>query len=379
MKTCTVATLLPGLLGLLAAQRALAEEDVTAGMASANISRHDLADNQLAQCQAEYGDYAFETTIKTMGEFISAPIQPIKRTLLRHQLGQLDLAPAALDWNSMGLANAEGVFYHQMLDAGRELDMIYAGDEAGHFWGYFASLAMTYRSSGTSQATAMSWAPYALDDVNAAVDAGTVRGAGGSFVAADCAAVPADDPFLARGDTCVDAGIRSYYSADDKGPPTGFTRWRVYDHRARPWYQQAKAAWTADPERTVLWSDVYVFADGAPGISAMGVVTDAAGDFAAVLAVDYKLSSVDRFLAAEFGSSGLMAYVLERSGKLLLGTSTGSALVDPADNRRLTAMQSPERLVAATAARLEEGGWEWTASSLSSTPSSAATSATTTA
>lgn len=255
MKTCTAATLLPGLLGLLAAQRALAQEDVTAGMASANISRHDLADNQLAQCQAEYGDYAFETTIKKMGEFISAPIQPIKRTLLRHQLGQLDLAPAALDWGSAGLADAEGVFYHQMLDAGRKLDMIYAGDEAGHFWGYFASLAMTHRSSGTSQATAMSWAPYALDDVNAAVDAGTVRGAGGSFVAADCAAVPADDPFLARGDTCVDANIRSYYSADDKGRPTGFTRWRLYDHRARPWYKHAKAAFAADPGRTVLWSE----------------------------------------------------------------------------------------------------------------------------
>ena len=139
--------------------------------------------------------------------------------------------------------------------SGRQLDMIYAGDEAGHFWGYFASLAMTHRSSGTSQATAMSWAPYALDDVNAAVDAGTVRGAGGSFVVADCAAVPADDPFLTRGDTCVDANIRSYYSADDKGRPTGFTRWRLYDHRARPWYKHAKAAFAADPGRTVLWSE----------------------------------------------------------------------------------------------------------------------------
>ena len=36
----------------------------------------------------------------------------------RRQLGQLDLTTLELEWGSAGLAAAEGMFYHQMLNTG---------------------------------------------------------------------------------------------------------------------------------------------------------------------------------------------------------------------------------------------------------------------
>ena len=222
------------------------------------------------------------------------------------------------------------MFYQQMQSTGRKLDMIYAGTENGVFWGYFNDGTMTYRGPGRSTAANMSWAPYAFDKINDLVLAGKLRagpftwqqpllknarpfhrkGPAKQFASKNCSALTTAEASHARktGWKCNDLDFRSYFTADGKGHSKAFYRWRTYDPRVRPWYKQAKSWHAANSSLEKCWSDPYEYDDGAMGITAMGIVPKP-GDsktLYSVLAVDYELRSISKFLKKEFAHTELI-------------------------------------------------------------------------
>ena len=93
------------------------------------------------------------------------------------------------------------------------------------------------------------------------------------------------------------------------------TKHSATDAGLRSWYISGKAAHAANSSLRLMWSDVYTFVDGAQGISSLGVITDPTdSSFKGLLAVDYKLATITKFLIEEYGhSNDLAVYVLERS------------------------------------------------------------------
>lgn len=134
-------------------------------------------------------------------------------------------------------------------------------------------------------------------------------------------------------DTCCDGDLRVYYTSDSTGEPVEMTRWRVYDHRARPWYIQQRQRFESSGE-AFGWSGVYTFStSGALGISATAMLQNSDGTQHGVAAIDYTLAIISQLVKDELVSLGAdlnttFAYVVEREGETagtLMGSSTDSA------------------------------------------------------
>ncbi|MEH2066458.1 MAG: PAS domain-containing protein [Nostoc sp.] len=126
---------------------------------------------------------------------------------------------------------------------------------------------------------------------------------------------------------------------------------KAFDARVRPWYKAAVTA--GEPS----WSGIYAdFASQLPTITASTPVYSTADrSLLGVCATDVFLpNEMSRFLASlQIGKKGI-AFILERSGQLV-ATSTGEAIISGgAAANRLSAVESRNPTVRATAAYLRE-------------------------
>ncbi|MEH2209499.1 PAS domain-containing protein [Nostoc sp.] len=126
---------------------------------------------------------------------------------------------------------------------------------------------------------------------------------------------------------------------------------KAFDARVRPWYKAAVTA--GEPS----WSGIYAdFASELPTITASTPVYSTADrSLLGVCATDVFLpNEMSRFLASlQIGKKGI-AFILERSGQLV-ATSTGEAIISGgAAANRLSAVESRNPTVRATAAYLRE-------------------------
>ncbi|MEH1934227.1 MAG: PAS domain-containing protein [Nostoc sp.] len=126
---------------------------------------------------------------------------------------------------------------------------------------------------------------------------------------------------------------------------------KAFDARVRPWYKAAVTA--GEPS----WSGIYAdFASQLPTITASTPVYSTADrSLLGVCATDVFLpNEMSRFLASlQIGKAGI-AFILERSGQLV-ATSTGEAIISSgAAANRLSAVESRNPTVRATATYLRE-------------------------
>ena len=118
-----------------------------------------------------------------------------------------------------------------------------------------------------------------------------------------------------------DNDTRLYWWADNYNGDVlydkGIQRSRQYDPRVRGWYKQTKA------EMKQVWSSIYIFASSNQlGLTACEPVKDTDGNLLGVLAVDYTLGDIDKFLTDEFSAEGRAVYLVEKETGFLVGSST---------------------------------------------------------
>ena len=122
------------------------------------------------------------------------------------------------------------------------------------------------------------------------------------------------------------------------------TETRTFEPRERPWYQAGESA----PLHT--WTSVYIdFRLKELVATRARRVPDQAGRFHGVVATDLSLRRIDEFMKRLSVSPNGVALIAEPDGQLI-GVSKGPHLLDEGQDRprRLSAADSPDRLVAAT-------------------------------
>ena len=197
-------------------------------------------------------------TENTIKQFMSVPHIPNQITKHNMQVGLLEVS---------GTENMRKNFFSQLISF-PTIYMIYAGFENGFFSGYFRKTAdpITYqytdRKAGNND-TRLYW--WANND---------------------------------NGDVLYNQGVQ---------------RSRQYDPRVRGWYVQTKEAMKS------VWSSIYIFASSNQlGLTACEPVTDSSGNLVGVLAVDYTLGDIDKFLTHEFASEGRAVYLVEKETGFLV-------------------------------------------------------------
>lgn len=271
------------------------------------------------------------------------------------------------------------------------IDMLYVGMEDGRFLGYFSPTSYTFKGAGSGAADdpELGWSPYTLDTVNQHCGDIDIECVEGKTVSASCGAGTYDGechervtgsrnastdnqaacesagniwwaPCTASG--CCDSSIRNYYSTlpAARGAAVNFTRWRVYDHRVRPWYREAIAAWLYDQAQS-SWSSVYVFStSGQLGVTAMQTMAQTDGTVDAVFAIDFALGDISGLLNSSLNGIGAsFAYIVEVGpmvSGLLVGLSTEEALRTSAGERR-SALEASHSHIAESAAILASLDW----------------------
>jgi hypothetical protein len=290
--------------------------------------------------------YASQVLLPTMHAGLDSvmehPFETIRFTETEVEMGFLETTTERLrQW-----------LYHQVvtLHAGdpsrSSITMVYVGLEDGRFLGYFSSTSYTERA-GSGNATDLDWAPYTLDTINDAVADGEIKGVSGKVVADSCAAgeresactsqdsvavdaVDKDACLQTAGNTwyapctvdCCDAHVRNYYSTsvDARGRPLDVTRWRVYDHKARPWYKQCKY-------HLAEYSKPYEFSTSQSlGLTAMAAARDETGELLGVFAIDYEVGGLSTVLNRSLSGPGSWGYAVERSNGKLVALSTAESL-----------------------------------------------------
>lgn len=120
-----------------------------------------------------------------------------------------------------------------------------------------------------------------------------------------------------------------------------------FDPRGRPWYQAAKRAGRP------IWSPVYPdFSQQTAKIALTQPIYNRAGELQGVVGVDCLLSAVSRYLnKLKVGTSG-ETFIVERSGQLI--ASSSGKLPFNEQQTRITAIQSEELLVRATAQEMQQ-------------------------
>lgn len=370
------------------------------------------ANLDMRQAEAlSYSEAVLSTRVQANIEGVmEEPFSPLDFTADAHRLDFLDLTDTLelQQW-----VYGQALATHTGDSTQSSIDMLYVGLEDGRFLGYFSPTSYTYRGAGDGapDAAGLHWAPYTL----ATVDCDLIRCHAGSTVSSSCAANvnagatydgvctdhrsgATDAAFSDQTtcqtagniwyapcttDKCCDSSIRNYYSTSEvaRGAPTDVTRWRVYDHRVRPWYREAISAWS-DEGRSSVWSSVYPFISAQTlGLSAMQVVFQADGATPeAIFAVDFTLAMISTVIESSLaGSDRSFSYVVETQpgfSGLLIGASSLEPLSVVVDGTviRLSALDSTHPHISASAAVL--AGMSWTtiagevcASDISSTAS----------
>ena len=320
-------------------------------------------------------------------QLMSQPFQPLEYTTESYDLSFLDLTSteAVREWcYTEALATGTGTT--------SAIDMLYVGTEDGRFLGYFSPTSYTFKGTGSGAASdsELSWSPYALDTVNQHCDVircdrdtvsascgaatyvgecyhwqtGSTVGTGDPGYGDQAACESAGNIWFAPCTTtgCCDSAIRNYYSTSRaaRGAPVDFTRWRVYDHRVRPWYRAAIAKWLNDAVKS-SWSTVYVFStSGELGVTAMQTMVQADGTPDSVFAVDFELGSISGLLNTSLvGTGTAFAYIVETApdySGTLIGISTKESLQTSAGQRR-RAVDASNRYIAESAAILASRNW----------------------
>eukprot|EP00944_MAST-04C_sp_MAST-4C-sp1_P001414 g1414.t1 len=157
-----------------------------------------------------------------------------------------------------------------------------------------------------------------------------------------------------------DNDTRLYWWADNYNGDVlydkGIQRSRQYDPRVRGWYKQTKA------EMKQVWSSIYIFASSNQlGLTACEPVKDTDGNLLGVLAVDYTLGDIDKFLTDEFSAEGRAVYLVEKETGFLVGSSTLDPILrlvkEGEDPVRVKATESKDALVQTTASYLDSINW----------------------
>ena len=319
------------------------------------------------------------------------PFEPLEYTTESYDMSFLDLSDTVevREWcYAETLATATGDQTRSMID------MLYVGLEDGRFIGYFSPESYTFKGigAGTADDAELGWSPHSLDTVNDMCE--NVTCVANSTVSASCASSTYSGSCKQRAngaevdeadagyadqtacesagniwwapcttDNCCDSSIRNYYSTSRaaRGAPVDFTRWRLYDHRVRPWYRQAIASWENSGVASG-WSSVYTFStSGQLGVTAMQTVAQADGTPEAVFAVDFALPDIARVVNNSLtGTEGSFAYVVEKDTGLFIGMATGSTTQEPLldeTGARRSALDSTNSYIAASAAFLAAEAW----------------------
>ncbi len=161
------------------------------------------------------------------------------------------------------------------------------------------------------------------------------------------------------------AEVRKYWWADTD---TGAVDWtiirnRTYDHRARSWYLEAKAA-----AGDTVWSSIYPFAStNELGLTHCQPVINSTGDISGILAVDYTLGNIDSFLSDAYANTDRSVFIVEHKTGLLVASSTADPLLALKANEegamkptRVPAVEHPDSLISGISKYLDEVGWKET-------------------
>lgn len=140
------------------------------------------------------------------------------------------------------------------------------------------------------------------------------------------------------------------FRADSQGQRIQLIRVKSgYDPRTRPWYEQAVKA------KRPGWSSVYTYFRTAPlGISHTYPVYDGNNSLQGVLATDFDLKDISRFLnGLKIAQSGA-AFILERNGNLVaISTLEELAVAQSNTTQRIQATQSQNPAIANAARYLQ--------------------------
>lgn len=142
--------------------------------------------------------------------------------------------------------------------------------------------------------------------------------------------------------------LHTYY-ADDRGDLIRKRRISLdYDPRQRPWYRQAVQA--GKP----CWSSIYNYFD----VTTLGIAhvypIYTSGKLQGVLATDFDLEDVSKFLQSlKIGKTG-QAFIMERSGQLVASSYKENLFViTPTNTERITANQSQSALISQVSTYLQ--------------------------
>jgi len=123
-------------------------------------------------------------------------------------------------------------------------------------------------------------------------------------------------------DNTLPGAVRKYWwskatNGDLNPNGLGVIRNRTYDHRARGWYEETKAA------GETIWSSIYGFSStNELGLTHCQPVYDSNKKFSGVLAVDYTLGNIDSFLTEAFSKGDRSVFLVEHDTGLLVASST---------------------------------------------------------
>jgi hypothetical protein len=163
-------------------------------------------------------------------------------------------------------------------------------------------------------------------------------------------------------DNSLPGAVRKYWWSDSKygnlNPNgLGIIRNRTYDHRARGWYKETKEA------NEVLWSSIYAFAStNELGLTHCQPVYDSVTkEFSGVLAVDYTLGNIDKFLTEEFSKGERDVFMVEHNTGLLVASSTLDPLLRVVEEggkpERVPAVNSTDKLISSVSKYLDHKKW----------------------
>jgi signal transduction histidine kinase/DNA-binding response OmpR family regulator len=123
-----------------------------------------------------------------------------------------------------------------------------------------------------------------------------------------------------------------------------------YDASKRPWYRQALAA------KQAIWTEVYVYSDGNLGTTAAQPVYDRTNNLLGVVAVDFSLVGVSKFLRqVKIGKTGTI-FIIERDGLLVSSSTPEDPYVNVPDKepQRLKATDSSMPIIRQSTLVLQE-------------------------
>jgi hypothetical protein len=192
---------------------------------------------------------AASSVAAAVDRFMQEPLIAIRSSLHMSELGYLPLHNNSADANcTAAVAGTETLrrwLYQQTLTArvgtaSVPSTMLYVGLEDGRFLGYFSASSYTFRARANGSALGFSWSP-------APPLSPTVQGPAPGHIASDACPAGAARSSAAAPCTlggCCDRSVRGYFSTSRaaKGVPLNLTKWKAYDHRARPWCVRAWSA-----------------------------------------------------------------------------------------------------------------------------------------